>query len=292
MSHREPTTKSGDYSLGKVHEFIGAFGRSGGTPTLLQLAHENSLVMNRLVSCWRSGGTDYHFSESEQQAYNLFGQERFIHPGLTRLAWDDLGPIASEIRYTEETLLRCAQENKEGDQTTSFEYGWERRPTERNWHLVYIGGFSLEDVLNKYSKWAPFAGDFASEPFSKARMPAGYYLINYRALCGSDGEKNRKVQDDFLSALGKQYERTPASIVCEAAVTLCCAYGGRRAAMYPAHWGNEKSKNGHYLSVEISDEYTGNPFSTNISIRLSAEHQGSGKYGGGAGVCIYRKHDF
>ena len=115
MSHREPTTKSGDYSLGKVHEFIGAFGRSGGTPTLLQLAHENSLVMNRLVSCWRSGGTDYHFSESEQQAYNLFGQERFIHLGLTRLAWDDLGPIASEIRYTEETLLRCAQENKEGN---------------------------------------------------------------------------------------------------------------------------------------------------------------------------------
>jgi hypothetical protein len=292
MLHREPTTKSGDYSLGKVHEFVGAFGRSGGTPDLLQLAHENNLVMNRLVSCWRSGGTEYRFSEQEQRAYDLFGQEHFIHPGLTRLAWGELGSIDPEIRYSEETLLRCAQENKEGDLTTSFEYGWKRRPAERNWHLVYIGGFSLEYVLNKYSKWAPFVRDFGSEPFSKARMPAGYYLINYHALCGSDGEKNRKVQDDFLVALGKQYERIPASMVCEAAVTLCCAYGGRKALLYPAHWGNEKCRNGRYLSVEVKEEYTGSSFSTNIKIRLNAEHQGSGKYGGGAGVCIYRKYDF
>lgn len=292
MSHREPKSKCSDISLGTAHEFIGAFGRSGGMPHLLQFALENRLVMKRLISCWRAGGTQYDFSEQEKKAYDLFGQERFIHPGLTRLAWGELGPIDPKIRYTEETLLRCAQENAEGDQTTNFEYEWKRRPVERKWHLVYIGGFSLEEVLNKYSKWGLLSREYASEPFSKARMPAGYYLINYRTLCGCGGEKNRSVHDDFLSALGKQYERIPASMVCETAVTLCCAYGGKRASLYPGHWGNDMCRNGRYLSVEIEAEYTGNSFPTNIRIRLSAEHQGSGKYGGGAGICIYRKHDF
>ncbi len=291
MHYREPS-KSGDYSLGNVHEFIGAFGRAGGSPALLQLALENKLVMNRLIECWRASGTGYLFTDPERRAYDIFGQERFIHAGLTRSAWGTPSLINSEIRYSEETLLRCAIENKSGDQTTDFEYGRDQRPTERRWHLVYLAGYSFQDVLDTYEKWAPMASDFGSERFSTTRMEPGYYLINYRTLCGSNGEKDRRVQDDFLAALGPQYERVPVGMLCETAVTLCHSFGGRAASMYPAHWGHEICENLRFLSVEIEAEHTGHPFSTNIRIRLAAEHQGTGKYGSGAGVCFYRKHDF
>ncbi|MFA6146386.1 MAG: DUF5701 family protein [Patescibacteria group bacterium] len=42
--------KPGDFSLGQVHEFAGAFGRVGGNPDLLQKAIEDAIVMKNIVN--------------------------------------------------------------------------------------------------------------------------------------------------------------------------------------------------------------------------------------------------
>ncbi|MFA5051390.1 MAG: DUF5701 family protein [Patescibacteria group bacterium] len=42
--------KPGDFSLGQVHEFVGAFGRVGGNPDLLQKAIEDAVVMKNIVN--------------------------------------------------------------------------------------------------------------------------------------------------------------------------------------------------------------------------------------------------
>lgn len=57
MENRAQQFKPGDFSLGQVHEWLGAFGRQGGTPDLLQKAIEDQELMRRVVDFWRAGGS-------------------------------------------------------------------------------------------------------------------------------------------------------------------------------------------------------------------------------------------
>ena len=50
MTSRAQVFKPGDFSLGQVHEFAGAFGRQAGSPQLLQSAIEDPELMRQLVS--------------------------------------------------------------------------------------------------------------------------------------------------------------------------------------------------------------------------------------------------
>ncbi|MCX6742645.1 MAG: hypothetical protein NT116_00225 [Candidatus Parcubacteria bacterium] len=50
MNNRAQIWKPGDFSLGQVHEFMGAFGRAGGKPELLQKAIEDKKIMSGIVS--------------------------------------------------------------------------------------------------------------------------------------------------------------------------------------------------------------------------------------------------
>lgn len=45
--------KPGDVSLGLTHHFIGAFGRAGGTPEMLQQAADDRLLMQKLVGLFQ-----------------------------------------------------------------------------------------------------------------------------------------------------------------------------------------------------------------------------------------------
>lgn len=54
MQHRAQY-KPGDFSLGQVHEFLGAFGRHGGTPDLLQKGIEDASCMSQLVTMLNDG---------------------------------------------------------------------------------------------------------------------------------------------------------------------------------------------------------------------------------------------
>ena len=50
MKDRVQLCKTGDFSLGQVHEFMGAFGRAGGYPDLLQDVIEDAEKMKQLVA--------------------------------------------------------------------------------------------------------------------------------------------------------------------------------------------------------------------------------------------------
>lgn len=55
MENRAQICKPGDFSPGQVQEFMGAFGRAGGTPGLLQSAIENKEKMVEVVSALEEG---------------------------------------------------------------------------------------------------------------------------------------------------------------------------------------------------------------------------------------------
>ena len=302
MSYREPSTQSGEYSHGMVHEFLGAFARSGGDPRLLQLAHENILVMKRLVSCWYAGGTGYNFSPREQKALELFGQERFIHPGLAKLAWKEVEFAEPVIRYTDETLMRCAQENREGDHITDFTHDGFTSPG-RDWRLVYISGQSLKSIAERYPGLVDlFLCDVTKEDFAEQRVLPGYYLINYHALCGG-GREVRVAHDRLLESLGEKYDRVPAAMLCEAAFSISKAYGGGKAATmsYTGHWGSERCKNGSFVRIAIREESNRGRVDSHVSIHFDARTPGNGRialntgqsaFVASHGVCLFRKHDF
>ncbi|MCX6746430.1 MAG: hypothetical protein NTX00_05500 [Candidatus Parcubacteria bacterium] len=63
MENRAQIWKPGDFSLGQVHEFMGAFGRVGGNPALLQIAIESQEKMRQIVS--NLGGSPVAEEEKE-----------------------------------------------------------------------------------------------------------------------------------------------------------------------------------------------------------------------------------
>lgn len=54
MKNRAQICKPGGFSLGQVHEWVGAFGRAGGNPNLLQETIENQKLMEQVVNYWQS----------------------------------------------------------------------------------------------------------------------------------------------------------------------------------------------------------------------------------------------
>ena len=110
-THRVQQYKPGDFSLGQVHEFLGAFGRQGGTPKLLQTGIENSELMNRLVRFWHSGGyaptTDQRLA-SEIMGRDFFGVEDAIeHFGVTPTRRQL--EVLAKIPWNKEELRRASR---------------------------------------------------------------------------------------------------------------------------------------------------------------------------------------
>jgi len=53
MKNSAQKMKAGDVSLGLCHHFIGAFGRAGGTPEMLQLTADNRTLMQEFVGLFQ-----------------------------------------------------------------------------------------------------------------------------------------------------------------------------------------------------------------------------------------------
>lgn len=108
MSNRAQL-KPGDISLGQIHEWVGAFGRSGGTPDLLQVSIEDKEFMERLVYYWRSGGyeptTDQKLARAIMPTGYYFGPEDWFTYFGNRVKFNkiQLAKVA-EIPWSEEEL--------------------------------------------------------------------------------------------------------------------------------------------------------------------------------------------
>ncbi len=114
MENRAQVLKPGDFSLGQVHEWLGAFGRKGGTPDLLQRAIEDPWLMERMVNFWRSGGFEPLpkklpiLNKKWSRACDIMGKNFFAVGDAVR--YFGVGPnsqqlaVLSEIPFSEAVL--------------------------------------------------------------------------------------------------------------------------------------------------------------------------------------------
>lgn len=90
---RAQQLKSGDISLGLAHEWICAFGRQGGTATMLQQGIEDAAVMQRLVAAFQSEcdvPTRALLAAAERGVECKNGVYRFFDPGISLVSLQDL----------------------------------------------------------------------------------------------------------------------------------------------------------------------------------------------------------
>jgi hypothetical protein len=106
MENRAQQFKPGDFSHGQVHEFLGAFGRQGGNPDLLQLAIEDQKLMERLVRFWQRGGYEATINQKNARAImgkNFLGAEEAIERFKLQLSDQDINRL-KEIPFSESVL--------------------------------------------------------------------------------------------------------------------------------------------------------------------------------------------
>lgn len=160
ITHRVQQYKPGDFSLGQVHEFLGAFGRQGGTPELLQDGIEDEELMNRLICFWQSG--NYESTTAQKVARAIMGtnflgiEEATRHFGV-KPTKAQLAKLA-EIPFTEAELQEC-----------------------RDTHiLVAVFPMSILDIWKRVPRKLFFSHDgtqYNTEPFAKKRGKAQWHLI-------------------------------------------------------------------------------------------------------------------
>jgi hypothetical protein len=106
MENRAQQFKPGDFSHGQVHEFLGAFGRQGGNPDLLQTAIEDQKLMDRLVRFWQRGGYEATIDQKNARAImgkNFLGVEEAIERFKLQLTDQDISRL-KEIPFSENVL--------------------------------------------------------------------------------------------------------------------------------------------------------------------------------------------
>lgn len=297
MSNREPF-KSGDFSLGLIHEFASAFGKFGGSPQMLRRITENRVLMSRVVDCIESGGMSYNYSDQERKAMEILGPDNVLNPALTLLAWTYMPHILNpDIRYSEKTIRTCAEQNRIGQQTRDHQC-----PLYWKWKLIYVHGLSIREQTKQHGehfvRWSDDDNERLLRKDDKAEwvtstFESGYYLVNYTAL-ESGGSDYRKRQDKLLNELGPEFERVPINVLSEAALSLHYSLGEKHSEFgFAAHWSDQKAMNGNFLSLEIKVE--GYIHKKTLEFKLSDAPVGKSWTGnafvGRHGMCVLRKHD-
>ncbi len=100
MNNRMQQFKPGDFSLGQAHAFLGAYGKQGGTPEMLQRAFEDQELMKRIVRYMRSGG--YEPSTDQRVAKVILGEGNFFGPA----EWVE--HFGSRAKFTKAQLTKAA----------------------------------------------------------------------------------------------------------------------------------------------------------------------------------------
>ncbi|MDD5340888.1 MAG: hypothetical protein PHC97_00450 [Patescibacteria group bacterium] len=166
------------------------------------------------------------------RAINILGANKVIIAEQAGKAWEIEVPKSATIRYSEETLLECANENQSG---------------QSDWRLVFINGLSLREQREKRgvdkTKLPCFNDDDwwleSDEDKWATFMPqTGYYLINFR---GQFTNLNCGKQDAKIAKLGADYERCHEAVFAEAILTIYMVNDGERIAESWYHWGASTS---------------------------------------------------
>lgn len=189
--------KPGDFSLGQVHEWIGAFGRKGGTPDLLQASIEDKRLMEHLVRYWRSGGyeptTDQKLARTIMSTGYYFGPEDWLTYFGNRVKFNkiQLAKVA-EIPWSEEEL---------------------NNPGIDQQHFLFLGVEELDGMSLDLPKWKEvypsrekhprlFADWCLMESFAKDICQLRWYLMPVGVV---NGLTNRTYQQQ-QAKLPRSYE--------------------------------------------------------------------------------------
>ncbi len=141
------------------------------------------------------------------------------------------GEVEFPIRYSEDTLRACANENEEES---------------CDWRLVYLRGNSLREERNRVGVNAERQPCFYDNNWGlggwigrwlKAvpeKFEPGYYLIDFN---GRFGRTSWPQQEKAIRELGPQFQRAHEAMVTEAAVRIFEATRVRLLFWY-YHWGH------------------------------------------------------
>ncbi len=163
-------------------------------------------------------------SETEKMAVAILGQGNVLTQAQAK------GEVEFPIRYSEDTLRACANENEEES---------------CDWRLVYLRGNSLREERKRVgvneerqpcfndSNWilGGWIGRWLKVVLAK--FEPGYYLIDFN---GRFGRTSWPRQEKAIRELGPQFQRAHEAMVTEAALRIFEATGIRFLFWY-YHWG-------------------------------------------------------
>ncbi len=164
-------------------------------------------------------------SETEKMAVAILGQGNVLTQAQAK------GEVEFPIRYSEDTLRACANENEEES---------------CDWRLVYLRGNSLREERNRVgvnaerqpcfynNNWrlGGWIGRWLKEVPEK--FERGYYLIDFN---GRFGRTSWPQQEKAIRKRGPQFQRAHEAMVTEAALRIFEATRVRLLSWY-YHWGH------------------------------------------------------
>lgn len=111
--------KAGDVSLGLTHHFIGAFGRAGGTPEMLQQAADNRSLMRQLVELFHPAVSTAEGNMLQIDRSTPFNHAAFLGNGWSIVEQDERSLALPEIdlnKISFETTLRPGEVSIKGEE--------------------------------------------------------------------------------------------------------------------------------------------------------------------------------
>ena len=163
-------------------------------------------------------------SEAEKTAVAILGQGNVLTRAQAK------GEVEFPIRYSEDTLRACANENEE-----------ERY----DWRLVYLRGNSLREERKRVGVNAEHQPCFYDNNWGLGgwigqwlkvvpeKFEPGYYLIDFN---GRFGRTSWPKQEKAIRELGPQFQRAHEAMVTEAALRIFEATRVR-LLFWHYHWG-------------------------------------------------------
>ncbi len=173
-------------------------------------------------------------SEAEKMAVAILGQPNVLTQAQAK------GEVELPIRYSENTLRACANENEEGG---------------CDWRLVYLRGSSLREERKRVGVNAEREPCFCDNTWwlglwigrwlkvVPEKFEPGYYLIDFN---GRFGRTSWLSQEKAIRELVPQFQRAHEAMVTEAALRIFEATDVRLLTWY-YHWGYSVD----YLSYRV-----------------------------------------
>jgi len=186
----------------------------------------------------------------------------------------DKGDAVPPIRYTKETLGKCAVLN---------------RSSRAGWRMVYALPLSFReqrDITGVDCQNLPYFDDTdgndwwldsMEDEWAKSQPEAGYYLIDFR---GRFNRTSWNEQNERIAKMGGQFERADERVFSQALVSIFKTHK-EQLCLGTRHWGRIADTFGYRVSVG---------FSTLGGLRIDGNHpfySDDDRF-----VCISRKWDF